>query len=269
MALDLKGLFGKKTEAQATPAQAAAAAASRGRTNAPAAPKRRRNTGWMIAGGVLILLSALTAASVISSLSETVDVLVAERAIPEGAVVREDDIRTVAIAANTGDISAMAPSQREELIGRVASGPIGQGSILHPDQFSTLSAEDTVATKNVIIGALLPANNLPVLNLKPGDRVRVYETSDASGGVFDDNISLGVAREITDGQVVAVSPLGTSGSTQHIALQVNESTANIITDRIEQGRISLALVESQPSLTPVEPLPPGEPLAPGESGLDE
>lgn len=47
----------------------------------PTAAPRSRNTAWMIAGAVLVVLSGLTAASIFGSLSRTIDVVVAANSV--------------------------------------------------------------------------------------------------------------------------------------------------------------------------------------------
>lgn len=229
-------------------------------------PQPNRNRGWMIAGAALIVLSGIAAASIVSSLSQSVDVLVAARPIPEGAVITNGDYRTVSIAADTGAIQAIAPSDGERLIGQLASGPIGAGSILHPDQFTNRAAQEIEGT--VVIGADLGANDLPLLDLLPGDRVRLFEVFPAIGGGigFDDNATAAsVAREITDAEVVTSTKLGV-GDDRHVAIRINESNANLVANLVEQRRLALALVDSLPSTDSIEPAIAGTPLEPGEPG---
>jgi len=272
MALSLKGL-GKKADATADAAEAAlrppqvVVPEARARPARP--PARNRNRGWMLAGGLLILIAGIAAASIASSLSQSVDVLVASRPIAEGAVISADDYRSVSIAADTGAIQAIAPSDGENLIGQIASGPIGEGSILHPDQFTNRADQEIEGT--IVIGAALGPNNLPVLDLLPGDRVRLFQTfgeqlstSGAFGGGDTEQVT-SVAREITDAEVVSTESLSGIGN-RHVALRISSSNANIVANLIESGRLSIVLVDSLPSTSAVEPVPPQDPLAPAEPG---
>jgi len=240
------------------------------RPRAPRPPKRSRNTGWMTAGAALIVIAGIAAASIASSLSQSVDVLVASRPIAEGAVISAQDYRTVAIAADTGAIEAISPDDADRLIGQLASGPIGSGSILHPDQFTSRADQDVEGT--VVIGADLTPNDLPLLDLLPGDRVRLFETFDqgsVSIGAFgdDEDQLASVAREVTDAEVVLATPL--TGEDLHVALRINESNANIVANLVEQSRLIIVLVDSLPSTSAVAPTVPGEPLSPGEPGDTE
>ena len=59
-------------------------------TGVPISPKRDRNTLWIVAGIVLVVLSGIAAATVARSLTNRVDVLVATRTIAEGEVITEE-----------------------------------------------------------------------------------------------------------------------------------------------------------------------------------
>ena len=115
-----------------------------------AAPTRQRNAAVMIAGAAFIILAAALAASVASSFDDSIEVLVATSEIAEGQPVTEADFRTVRIAAGAGDIQVVSPDSIEDLVGRVAAGPIGEGSMIHPAQFAISSAE-----AKVVVGAAL------------------------------------------------------------------------------------------------------------------
>lgn len=269
MAPTLKG-FGRKSEATPEAPRPAAAAPPEARPRAPRPPTRSRNRGWLLAGGLLTLIAGISAASIFSSLSQSVDVLVASRPIAKGAVISVDDYRVVSIAADTGSIRAIAPDDGEKLIGQLAAGPIGEGSILHPDQFT--NRVDQGIERTVVVGAALAPNDLPLLDLLPGDQIRLFETfSGQAAGVgsafsLDETAQItSVSREITDATVVESSSLNTSGS-RHVAMRISESNANLVTNLIEQGRLAVALVDSLPATESVGPIDPGEPLEPGEPG---
>jgi len=270
MALSLKG-FAKKRDEVEDQAQAPAVSIPESRPRAPRPPTRSRNRGWLLAGGLLTLIAGISAASIFSSLSQSVDVLVASRPIAEGAVISTNDFRTVSIAADTGSIRAISPDDGEQLVGQLAAGLIGEGSILHPDQFTNRIEQGVERT--VVVGAALSPNDLPLLQLLPGDQIRLFETfsgqavdiGSAFSGADDTAQITSVSREVTDATVVEAATLGTSGSS-HVAMRISESNANLVTNLVEQGRLAIALVDSLPSTDAVGPLEPGEPLAPGEPG---
>lgn len=226
-----------------------------------AAPTRQRNAAVMVAGAVFIILSAALAASVAGSFDDSIDVLVASGPIAEGQPVTAEDFRTVKIAAGEGDIQAVAPDSIDDLVGRVAAGPIGEGSMIHPAQFAIASEE-----AQVVVGAALGPDQYPATGLKPGDQVRLIEVSsrfDTSGG-DDEGFSAG--REITVGEVTDVVRLS-SQDTLHFSIRVGESAASVVAQRVAQDRLAIALVDESLTLERVDPLEPAAPVVPLD--LDE
>ncbi len=240
-----------------TPNQVGVDAGSNGSTTGlPIAPRRPRNTIWIIAGVALVVMSGLASASVVSSLSERVDVLVAARTIAEGEVIDPGDLRSVSIAVDPS-IRAIPPSERDELIGHVATGPIGEGSVVHRSQFIAGDSEDQ---PKVIVGVALDAGQYPITGLRPGDRVKVIEVS-GPNATFDDRAASG-PRELTEGEVVEVVRLSRSDSLL-VSLRVNEAIATPLSERAQQARLRLALIDAGLLDDPVAPLDPAEPGEPG------
>ena len=226
---------------------------------APTAAARPRNGPWVIGGIILVVLSGLAAASLISS-DETVvqrtSVVIAAQSIAEGRVLQAEDLAVAEITELAREIQVMAPETIDQIIGRVAAGPIGSGSVVHPDQFiiGGLGQEPTV-----VVGAALGPDEYPQLTLRPGDLIRVIETriDDIEG---DDGIVRIDGRELAVAQVVEVRPL--SGDQLHFSLRVGESSANVLLDRIARGRVSIALIDGDTAARPAPALEPAAPLAP-------
>lgn len=232
----------------------------------PVAPRRPRNTLWMIAGVIIILFSGLAALSIFGSLSARVDVLVAARPIAKGQVIVNEDFRTVSIAADNS-VRAIAPERRAELVGQIATGPIGTGSIVHPAQFITGDSEDQ---QKVIVGAALDAGEYPRVGLRPGDEVVLIEVS-SPNAAFD--VTSAGPREIALGEVVEIVRLSRTDALL-VSIRVNESVAVLAADRAEQGRLRLALIDrgfANELVDPVEPVEPVEaevPAGPEEQPVD-
>lgn len=233
----------------------------------PVPPRRPRNTIWMVAGIALVLISGIAAASAISSLDDRVEVLVAARTIAEGAVVEDGDLRTASIAVDSG-IRAIPPEEAAELIGQVAAGPVGEGSIVHRSQFV---AGDAEGQPKVIVGLDLTAGQYPLAGLRPGDRVKVIEVSGANAAFVQDSgagASTG-PRELAEGEVVDVVRLA-NNDRRLVSLRVSEAIASPLSERAHQGRIRLALIDDGLFDDAVAPLEPADPGQPGSTiGADE
>lgn len=227
-------------------------------TSGLAAPTRQRNAAVMIAGAIFIILSAALAASVASSFDDSIEVLVASTEIAEGQPVTADDFRAVKIAAGEGDIQAVSPDSIEDLVGRVAAGPIGQGSLIHPAQFA-IASEET----QVVVGAALGPDQYPATGLKPGDKVRLIEVAAPFSVSASDDDGFSAGREITIGEITDVVRLATQDNL-HFSIRVGESAASVVAQRVAQDRLTIALVDESLVLERVDPLEPASPVVPLE-----
>jgi len=244
------------TRPVATPASAASPASPlRKAAGGLVAPARQRNTAVMIVGVVFILLAAAIGASVAAAFDDSVDVLVAADSIAEGQLIQSSDFRVVQIAASAGAIEAVDPESIDDLVGRVAAGPIGEGSLVHLDQFA-----DSVEEQQILVGASLRPNQYPANGLKPGDQVRLI----AVGGTSTDFLGRGDsggAQEIAIGSITHVTEQAT-GNEIHVSIRVNESSANIVAQLISQNKITLGLVDQSIRVDRVDPLEAEDPVTP-------
>ncbi len=225
----------------------------------PTTPPKARNTTWIVAGMVLVVVAGIAASSLWRGLSDRVDVLVAADLIEGGQVITADDFTVASIAADE-NVRALSPDQRDELVGQVATGPIGAGSIIHPAQFVANIVGDE---PTVVIGAALEPGQYPIIGLLPGDRVRIIEVSGREALIGEES----EPQEIAIGEVVEVAGLQRS-DVYLVSLRINESASLLISERVQQGRISIALLDSGFPDELIDPIGPAEPVQPGEP-LDE
>ena len=225
----------------------------------PTAPPKARNTTWIAAGLVLVVVAGIAASSLWRGLSDRVEVLVAADLIEAGQVITAEDLTTASIAADE-NVRAISPDQLDQLVGQVASGPIGEGSIIHPAQFVADLGEDE---PTVIIGAALQPGQYPIIGLLPGDRVRIIEVSGRDALIGEET----EPQEIAVGEIVEVAGL-TQSDVYLVSLRIDESASLLISERVQQGRISIALIDGDIPDEMIEPIGPAAPVEPGEP-LDE
>lgn len=211
----------------------------------------------MIAGLAFVLIAAALAVSVANSFDDSLEVLVAANPIAEGQTLSAEDFRVVQIAAGEGDIQAVAPGDMNDLIGRIAAGPIGEGSMIHPAQFAVASSETLV-----VVGAALEPDQFPVGGVKPGDRVRLIEVADK----FADIEGFSTGNDLGIGEVVDAHAF--SPREMHFSIRVSESIANVVAQRVTQDRLTIALVDQSITLEQVDPLDPAIPLPPLDLDID-
>jgi hypothetical protein len=209
---------------------------------------------WIIAGLTLMVISGLSALAIAQSLSNRVEVLVATRDIARGEEITESDLGVASVAATSG-VRAIDPAEKDELVGQIATGPIGPGSVVHPAQFVDGATEDA---NKVLIGLELEPGDFPRFALNPGDEVVVIEVSPSTASADDD---LAGPREVGTGEVVEAVALR-DADVLLVTLRVNDSIAVSISERAEQDRIRLALVDRGFPEDLVEPLEPADPVEP-------
>lgn len=243
----------------------AAGATSRARAESAQlkSTKRRQNTPWIIGGIALVLLSGLAAASLASAddpIVQRTPALIAARSIAEGRVITTDDLQVVEIEGLPREAQIMDPATLDDVLGRIAAGPIGSGSFIHPDQFiiGGLGQEPTV-----VVGAALTPDEYPLQDLRQGDLVRLIEVRIEASDAEDDEAPVRIdGRELAVAEIVAVRPTQNDGL--HFSLRIGESSANVVVDRISRGRLSIALIDAAQAVRPAEPLEPADPLDPGD-----
>lgn len=227
----------------------------------PTSPPKARNTTWIVVGLVLVVVAGIAASSLWRGLSDRVEVLVAVDLIETGQIITEADLTTASIAADDG-VRAISPDRLDELIGMEASGPIGAQAIVHPAQFVV---NETREEPTVIVGAALDPGQYPIVGLLPGDRVRIIEVTSPNALIGEDDAE---PREITIGEVVEV--IGLQQSDRYlVSIRINESASLLISERVQQGRISLALLDSGFPDDLIDPIEPAEPVEPGEPLSDD
>jgi hypothetical protein len=155
--------------------------------------------------------------------------------VAAGQQIEETDLTVVRVSTEAG-LTPVPASQRDEVVGQVATVDLLAGTLLVEQAFG----EDRGLDPGVaLISVPVPVEELPSPDLEAGDRVIVYRTS--SDLVEDDNIS---ADPIGEGRVFSVKESEGAGDTISVSLAVDENLASDIAAAIRADRIYLALVSS-------------------------
>lgn len=212
-----------------TPARPAPTTGRNGTTPVRVANSRPGRAPWLALALVLVVGGALAAGLLVQSAGDRTSVLVAAREIGPGQVLTADDFRVVDVGVD-GSASLLPASQRTALVGQVATTRIPEGSLLSPGQ---VSSEARLAAGSVVVGALLGPGQLPVADLRPGDRVRLI-------AVFDEVIEEG-SDPLGEASIFAVAP-GTQTGTLFVSLTVEDPVAQVVSDVASQQRLRLVLL---------------------------
>lgn len=218
-------------------------------TLAPAR-KRRVLQPLPVAGVLLVLVALVGYLAVYSQTTRRTSVLVADRNLPAGTVLRAADLRSTGLAGDRAVIGALLPSRELALVlGRRIATPVPAGMPL---------ARNVLAVSTPVSSAFTVV--VPVLHalggaLHPGDRVSVIATFQAAAGGAQ---TRAIARDL---QVLSVglapSGLDQASATIPVTLALpNPSLASALALAEEAGKIDL-LREGAGAGAPIPPVSVG------------
>jgi hypothetical protein len=194
--------------------------------------KRERRVPWIALGLLLVFGAGLGFAAWSRATSSRSPVLVAARDVAAGETVAVDAITTADVGAGAGT-RTVAASDLDLVVGRVARGPIGAGTILSPDM---VSDGDAVPDGQAVVGAVLASGAYPTAALRAGDTVRLVEAG-ATGDAAT------TPKELGAGRVWAVTtPEGPGAGGLFVSLLVPEAEAAAASDAAARQQLRLILV---------------------------
>lgn len=181
-----------------TPAPATAAPVTT--PTAPAPPRLRRRPAVLGLGVALVAAGGLTAAWLVSTAGTTASVVVAAAPVLRGQVLTADQLTTAQVSGL--DPAALTPAnQLGDLVGQtvVIDVPIGA-----PVPSAAITSDPLPAAGQAVVGILLPAGQVPTVELLPGARVRIVATPRAQEDV-PTSISTGTPAVLISTSVDEVS----------------------------------------------------------------
>jgi hypothetical protein len=143
---------------------------------------RHRNPGWLLAGVLLVLVSAIGGVLLFASADDRHGVLVAAADLEVGQPLRRADLRVVQMSAAEG-VSTLGTDDAAVLIGQIAIGRIPAGTVLNPSMFDTSSP---LAAGEMVFGAALDPGEAPLSGVVVGSAVRLLATPRAIAGAARD-----------------------------------------------------------------------------------
>jgi hypothetical protein len=216
----------------------------RRRTGANAAPaarfepgrigeSRHRNPTWIVAGVLLVLLSALGGVLLFTSTDDRSDVLVAARDLDPGRPVERRDLRIQRVALDS-NVASLPVTAAEELVGQLPVGRVPAGTMLSAAMFQ---AAVPLAPGEVVVGAALDPGEAPLSQLQVGAPVELVKvTVPAPGGPETE----GSAVSIGTGTVWSVEEIA-SGQLW-VAVRVHDDVGMQASAAAAQDRLRIALI---------------------------
>jgi SAF domain len=164
------------------------------------AEARHRNPTWIVAGLLLVLLSALGGVLLFTSTDDRTDVLVAAHDLDPGRPVERDDLRIQRVGLDA-NVSSLPVAAAVGLVGQHPIGPIPSGTMLSAAMFEPAVA---LAPDEVVVGAALDPGEAPLSKLTVGATVELVKVSVPGPGTAEVD---GSAAPIGTGAVWAVEEL--------------------------------------------------------------
>src|SRR3712207_2419320 len=155
------------------------AVAVNGSSRAPALPppRRRRRPALLALALAMVVLGALGAAYLATSLGQTSPVIAVAREVPWGQTVTAADL----VEARVSVDPALAPipyAERDQVIGLVAASTLTPGSLLTRE---ALTEQPLPPAGQQLVGVGVSAVQLPTTPLRPGDDVLLVPVADPGG----------------------------------------------------------------------------------------
>ena len=166
------------------------------------AETRHRNPTWIVAGVLLVLVSALGGVLLFTSNDDRADVLVAAAELEPGRPVERDDLRVGRVAADS-DVASMPPADASELVGRFPIGRIPEGTMLTPGMFAS---EIPLGADEMVFGAALDPGEAPLSGLEVGAPIELLSITGPDPAQPDAEVA---AAPIGQGTVWAVESIAT------------------------------------------------------------
>jgi hypothetical protein len=197
-------------------------------------PRRRRRRGLLAIAVVMVVLGALGAAFLATSLGETSSVIAVARAVPWGQELTAADLTE----ANVSSDPALEPipwAERNQVIGMVATTTLTTGSLLTRE---ALSATRLPPTGKQLVGVAVAQGQAPVTPLVPGDAVLLVPVSSDAGRTGSTTVSP------VEGTVVSAGPVGTDGR-RVVDVLVDESDGPDVAANAAAGGLAIIVVASR------------------------
>jgi hypothetical protein len=176
------------------------------------AEPRHRNPAWLLAGVLLVLLSALGGVLLFSSNDDRTEVLVAATDLEPGRPITATDLRIERVAVD-GGVASVDPSAADRLAGQMPIGRVPAGTMLSPGMFAD---EVPLGAGEMVFGAALDPGEAPLSGLQVGSPVELLTVAivdPAARAAVDPAAPQAVpesaATPIGTGSVWAVEPIAT------------------------------------------------------------
>ncbi|MCA0296521.1 MAG: SAF domain-containing protein [Actinobacteria bacterium] len=205
----------------------------------PAAPdaqilppsRHKRRPIWLAAAVLLVALGSLGVWFVVSNLRDTVAVVALRNDVPRGTAITAQDLTTVDINPEPA-LRTVPASQLAQVVGKQAAVDLPAGTLLSP---AGIADTITPPAGQSVVGLALDPGQMPAIELKVGDKVRIISTPK------DQDDPPTTAPVVTvSAEVVSSTPLADTSKTR-VDVLVSEQDAAKVAAISATNRVALIL----------------------------
>jgi SAF domain len=213
-------------------------AADNGLSRAPVLPppRRRRRPALLALAVTMVILGALGATYLATSLGQTSPVIAIAREVPWGQTLTAADLVEVRISADPA-LQPIPYGDRDQVIGLVAATTLTPGSLLTRD---ALTDQRLPAPGQQLVGVGVSAVQLPTTALRPGDDVLLVPVAAGSAPAATE---VGVPG-VVDATVVRTGPPGADGL-RVVDVLVDAADGPDVAARAAAGLVAIVVVAGE------------------------
>ncbi|MDT0275506.1 SAF domain-containing protein [Blastococcus goldschmidtiae] len=199
-------------------------------------PRRRRRPALLALALTMVVLGALGATYLATSLGQTSSVIALAREVPWGQAITAADLVEARISADPA-LRPIPYGDRDQVIGMVAATTLTPGSLLTID---ALTDQRLPAPGQQLVGVGVSTVQLPATALRPGDDVLLVPVAAGSAPVATEVGAPGVV----DATVVQAGPPGPDGL-RVVDVLVDVADGPDVAARAAAGMVAIVVVADE------------------------
>lgn len=201
-----------------------------------ATPRRRRRPALLALGVLLVVLGALGASYLATSLSHTIPVIALARAVPRGQELTDADLVEAHVAPDPA-LSPIPFADRGSVVGQVAVTDLEPGTLLTR---AAVGSHSFPPAGQAVVGVGVTAARAPATPLHDGDRVLLVPVTGSSSTQQNSPADPATASAVT-ATVVSSGPVGVDGL-RVVDVLVPEGEGPDVAAGAAAGQIAIVLV---------------------------
>ena len=199
-------------------------------------PRRRRRPALLALAVTMVILGALGAAYLATSLGHTSSVIAIARDVPWGQTLTAADLAEARISADPA-LEPIPYAERNQVIGRMAAITLVPGSLLTRD---ALTDQRLPAAGKQLVGVGVSTVQIPTTTLRPGDDVLLVPVAAGPAAAA----SAAGAQGVVEATVVQTGPPGTDGL-RVVDVLVDSADGPDVAARAAAGLIAIVVVAGE------------------------